>query len=525
MKKSRNIKEKVKEIKGKIKKGIHRRVVRYAPAALGVLTSWVPVNLANATGERSAVSKNNAALIVTPENDGIIRDNTYSKLALAASGNANAYRESIAQISIATESLTTNPKNPAAVATGNGYYGQHQFGASQNSGYMVKKYTAYALANGSEQFRDCIMQNLLTGTKDSKLRLVESFIKSADVYFDRGEPEKAYMPSNPAYQKLFNAMRISPAAFTKVHNDFPQEGFERQKNFIFEVYLNLMPRSLKQTIEKHPRINFEEIHPAVMGSVIAIAVKQGNGARFDNALSALERKSDHDFYHKAQAEEEKNFKLFGDELPPPMTVISRKGPIAPENIVAKGRASNKTLTIYDAKGNLTPEDIITEPGRRVAITKTARPKNAVSEYSIVTYDMSNRKIETNERINTREWLKEYCRGFSKVYLAAEPELDKIPTLDTYMEMSIILNKPQLYDIMQKTDYKNNIIQEGTSAQLTPDMFRNKAQDSKEITFADNIRTNKISRFRSKMQLFRQQQKDKKAARLISRFNNDKSHGC
>lgn len=526
MKKSKKIRDQINEIKGRINKGIHRRVVRYAPAALGTLTAWLPVSLADASIPHRIDAKSNSLTTDNPHDDVIIRENTYNHLALAVDGNIKAYNQSIAQISIATESLSVNPKNPSAVATGNGYYGQHQFGVSASSGYMVKKYTAYALANGSEKFRESIMQNLLIGTKDSKQRLVEAFIASADTYFDRGEPEKAYLPSNRAYQRLFNAININPAAFTKVHNEFPEEGTERQKMFIYEVYLNLMPKSLKQTIVKHPRINFEEIHPAVMGSIIAIAVKQGNGARFDNALTELERISDREFYQKAHTDEIELHKQLGGDMPAPMTVVSRKGTVTPENIVARDKnAKDKVLIVYDSEGKISAEDILCEPGRRVIITKADRPKSAKSDYSIITYDISAQKIATGEKINTAEWLKNYCRGFSKVYQVAARELDKIPTLETYMEMSIILNRPQLYDIMQKLYHRKKENEFDTTVRLSPDLFRQKTAQDKQIMLADNARVDKISLFREKMMQYRQKQKDNKIARIIDSFTGNKSHRC
>lgn len=365
------------------------KLKKYAPAALLTLASWLPLESARSSAPKDDMRKNPIENLARTD---ISDDTPPMRLAMAEKGRSNAYNETIAQISINTEA--GNYSNPAAVATGNGYYGQHQFGVSSNSGYMVRKYIVYALAYGTDEFRKSLSDHLLIGSTEKKNRLIDEFMVSAGKYEDQGKFENAFLPSNPAYKKLFNIMNVNPTNFKAAHKNFAEEGAERQKMFVYTVYLNLMPTSLKQIMKKHPNIAFDEIHPATWGAVIAIAIKQGNGGKFDRALTALEQ---------------------------------------------------------GAKNKIIPT------------------------------------------INSDAWLKNYCgKNFRKVYNQAAPMLKKVPTLDTYLEMSIFLRMPELYK--KANDfwrYQNPVMQATIAANdgsEKNDAFRLRAsQDREKITrlHADN----------------------------------------
>lgn len=365
------------------------KLKKYAPAALLTLASWLPLESARSSAPKDDMRKNPIENLARTD---ISDDTPPMRLAMAEKGRSDAYNETIAQISINTEA--GNYSNPAAVATGNGYYGQHQFGVSSNSGYMVRKYIAYALAYGTDEFRKSLSDHLLIGSTEKKNRLIDEFMVSAGKYEDQGKFENAFLPSNPAYKKLFNIMNVNPTNFKAAHKNFAEEGAERQKMFVYTVYLNLMPTSLKQIMKKHPNIAFDEIHPATWGAVIAIAIKQGNGGKFDRALTALEQ---------------------------------------------------------GAKNKIIPT------------------------------------------INSDAWLKNYCgKNFRKVYNQAAPMLKKVPTLDTYLEMSIFLRMPELYK--KANDfwrYQNPVMQATIAANdgsEKNDAFRLRAsQDREKITrlHADN----------------------------------------
>lgn len=365
------------------------KLKKYAPAALLTLASWLPLESARSSAPKDDMRKNPIENLARTD---ISDDTPPMRLAMAEKGRSDAYNETIAQISINTEA--GNYSNPAAVATGNGYYGQHQFGVSSNSGYMVRKYIVYALAYGTDEFRKSLSDHLLIGSTEKKNRLIDEFMVSAGKYEDQGKFENAFLPSNPAYKKLFNIMNVNPTNFKAAHKNFAEEGAERQKMFVYTVYLNLMPTSLKQIMKKHPNIAFDEIHPATWGAVIAIAIKQGNGGKFDRALTALEQ---------------------------------------------------------GAKNKIIPT------------------------------------------INSDAWLKNYCgKNFRKVYNQAAPMLKKVPTLDTYLEMSIFLRMPELYK--KANDfwrYQNPVMQATIAANdgsEKNDAFRLRAsQDREKITrlHADN----------------------------------------
>lgn len=427
-----------KKIKNTFWRKLQRKVRRFAPVAISTLFAWAPVNATRATsGTSGANTFNKVQKMGGDEKEDKI--DSSSKLALVDFKNPNAYKDAIAQISINTE---VNSDNPSAVATGNGYFGQHQFGGSANSGYMVRKYLAYALTYSSQEFRESLAKNLLVGTKANKDNVIDNFVASLDEYDAKGSPEKAYLPTNPAYKKLFSIMNISSLNFAKAHKDFGPEAGDRQKMFVYEIYLNLMPVSLKKIIKDYPQVKFGEVHPAVMGSIIAIAVKQGNGARLSAALSEA-------YYSEIQKRTDENWEN-NDSIPKkgkrPLAVVCKKSNLVAENAILIGK---NILRIYDISGKIKNEDIITDENIRVVVFKANRPKEIKSSRPIITYSTKDTPISIGKIVNNRQWLKNYCSGFSKVYNEAEANLDKIPTLDTYLEMSIILNDPNLYNSMEK----------------------------------------------------------------------------
>lgn len=502
-------KEKIQEKLNRIKTKIQRRVIRYAPAALGLLTTWMPVNASSSTGNN--ISKNNIEVLANKERD----SEADNRLALASPDVANAYNKSIADVSISTEAGDFT--NPTAVATGNGYYGQHQLGNSANSAFMVRKYIAYTLVYGSPDFQQSVKENLMVGTNEAKNRLIEAMGVSLEKYANDNASENAFMASNPSYKHLFNAMKVSPTAFSKVHNEHHIEGAELQKMFIFQVYLNLMPKSLKNTMAANPRINFAEIHPAVWGSVIAIAVKQGNGSRFAAALSGMEHTADRDLYAEIQAKELSKFEKAAKNGSQPLVVLCHAGELNPNNMIAKGtNDKDKVLIIYDKEGRITPQDITTEPGRRVIVTKAEKPADAKSNRSLNIHDISNQKVNIGKIMNNTKWLKSYCGSFSKVYNSAKTDLHKIPTLDTYYELSIILNKPQLYEMMLKSLRKGPDSEETLAALQTKNIKENmKMLAVADATFVNKQKNaEKIAAFQLRREQYMQKNNNNLIARMV-----------
>lgn len=420
---------------GKIK----RTVKKYAPTILGALTSWMPVQLSQAIPD-SNKKWNNAALEVT-QND------TYNQLALAKKGSAKAYNESIAQVSIDTESGTY--ANPAAVATGNNYYGQHQLGITQNAGYNVQKYIAYALVYASPEFRESLSKNLLNGNPSTKTQLIEAFAASEEKYQALNCPEKAYTFQNNAFQKLFSIINVTPVGFRKAHTNFPEEGKKLQSRFVYEIYLNQMTHSLKKITEQNPQVQFETIHPSVIASVIAIAIKQGNGSRFEKAIHS----ASYQYYQQKALSlwENDNSSLRSKEAP--LAVACRKGALKPDNVIVLG---DEILRIYDEDNKgINEKDIITAPGYKIMVIKGKRPTTVHKTSEVVTFDTKIDKIDIRGIVNTQEWLKNYCRKFSSVYKKASQLLNKIPTIDTYYEIAIIFNNPNLYNTLEQFYEKVN----------------------------------------------------------------------
>ena len=425
--------------KDKRKEKIQKILKRAAPVILSVSGSliWSPVYTRSA---EIAQNKNTDNIEVSAGKH-LSYDDDKPKLALAEPAAANAYSQSIGQISIDTE--TGDLPNPQAVATGNGYYGQHQLGNSLKNDFCVKKYIAYALIHGSPEFKKALCDNLLNGSQTLKDRLISNFAASLEKYDEKQKPENAYFTWNPAYKKLFDIMTITPATFTKAHQDkeLAAEATHLQSRFVYEVYLQQMPTSLKSTIAQNPQIKFESIHPAVMSSVLAIAIKQGNGGHFKNAMG----KATIDAYQqqalkkwKADTSVQKNGKK-------PLVIACRTGELDVENIAVIG----KNIRIYDADNSgLKAKDILTATGYKVSIIKGAKPKSIPTPAHIATFNMQKDKIDIAQIVNNKEWLEDYCGTYKTIYNKAAKQLDKVPTLETYYEMSLILNQPGLYKMAQ-----------------------------------------------------------------------------
>lgn len=410
---------------------INRTIKRYAPAVLGTLTSWMPMHVSQATPDNTGKWDKVATETV---------DNNHN-LALAETGSANAYNQSIAQVSIDTEAADF--ANPAAVATGNGYYGQHQLGVSVNAGYNAQKYVAYALVYGSPEFKKSLADNLLTGTAAGKQRLIDEFAVSLEKFDEQKAPEKAYQLQNKAFQKLFQSIHVTPNAFRKAHADFGDEGKRLQSGFIYDVYLNLMPHNLKTITAQNPQVQFETIHPSILASVIAIAVKKGNGERFEKAIN----KASYTYYQQQAENQWQNDNTPLKSRQAPLAVASRKGRLSAENVVVLG---DKLLRIYDEENSgLKSKDIITAPNYYIMIIRGKKPQGAHSTRDVKTFDTATDKAYIAGIINNKEWLKDYCGSFKNVYNKASSLLDKVPTLDTYYEISTIFNNPDLYHTLEK----------------------------------------------------------------------------
>lgn len=412
---------------------ITRTIKRYAPAVLGALTSWMPVHVSQATPDNNRKWDKVA-------NETVDYDN-HNTLALAETGSANAYNQSIAQVSIDTEAA--HFANPAAVATGNGYYGQHQLGVSANAGYNAQKYVAYALVYGSPEFKKSLTDNLLTGTAAGKEKLIDEFAASLDKFDEQNAPEKAFHLQNKAFQKLLQSISVTPKAFRKAHADFGDEGKRLQSGFIYDVYLNLMPHSLKTITAQNPQVRFETIHPSVLASVIAIAVKKGNGERFERAVN----KASYAYYQQQAEAQWANDSTALKPRQAPLAVASRKGKLSPENVVVLG---DKLLRVYDTENSgLKNKDIITASNYQIMIIRGPKPQGAHSTRNVITFDTATDKADIAVIVNNKEWLKDYCGSFKNVYAKASPLLDKVPTLDTYYEISTIFNNPNLYQTLEK----------------------------------------------------------------------------
>lgn len=425
--------------KDRRKEKIQKILKRAAPVIISVSSAmtWFPVYTSSAEALRSQNTDNTEAHADKP----LSYHDDKTKLALAESGSANAYSQSIGQISIETE--TGDLPNPPAAATGNGYYGQHQFGNSSVNDFCVRKYIAFALVNGSPEFKKSLCDNLLNGGLKLKESLIDKFAASLEKYDSKQQYEKAYFSSNPAYKNLFSIMNVTPATFTKAHEnkDFADEAQRLQSRFVYEVYLQQMSISLKSTIAQNPQIKFESIHPAVMSSVLAIAIKKGNGGRFKSemekaTIAAYQQQALKKW--EADTSVQKNGKK-------PLVIACRTGDLDAENIAVIG----KNIRIYDGgNSGLKPKDILTTAGYKVSVIKGTKPKSISTPADIVTFNMQKDKIDIAPIVNNEEWLKNYCGTYKTVFNKAVKQLDKVPTLETYYEMSLILNQPGLYKMAQ-----------------------------------------------------------------------------
>ena len=352
--------------------------------------------------------------------------------------------------------------NPAATATGNGYYGQHQFGSTASSDFAVKKYLAYAMINSSPAFRNAIAKNLMVGTPSQKDRLIDNFEASTHKY---AKIEKAYYSANKAYAALAKNMRVTPAAFTKAMNAAPKEAQDTQGMFIYEIYLYQMNNGFDDIQKKHSRIDFSRIHPAVLGSAIAIAVKIGNGQKFNAALNILDRdleKGDKDALNFVQKkidaswkrgieEDVKKGKITTQEANvlaqyKTEAIVDRSGKLSENNV----RIDGQQIIVYDPSGSIDKSMILAGAGRIVTVVRTKAPKldDTQMHKPVQIVDRSKAKPDY-ALVNNPKWLQDYCGAkFAKVYKAAAPLLDKIPTMSTIYELSVILRSPDLYEMYQ-----------------------------------------------------------------------------
>lgn len=466
-------KEKLQKIKNRINQFTRQKIKNIT---LSIALSATPISAATATADAAFGERQPEKISVTVNRD------TSPLLAVTMPYEKNACKQSLAFASIATESLGVNSKNPASVATGNGYYGQHQFGNASQNGFMVKKYLAYALINGSSDYVESLKQNLLTGSTARKNKLIDDFHKSFMKYSEQGKPEKAFLPTDTAFKALNDAMSVSPEAFKKAHANFAKEGSLLQKDFTLDIYMHLMGTPIQTIAKNHPDIDFARIHPAVWGSVIAIAVKQGNGTKFNKALNSIKeyapKLADRNFCTEMQAELNARHAAIGGKGKAPLAVSCRKKGISPENIVLQevGDKNNRriALVVYDKSGKITTGDIATAKDRKVKlkggqeklkefeviIKRSNKPQGVKSLRPIDFHDRSGAKVDFVKYINTDEWLKNYCgKQFKKVYDAAKEDINNIPTQDSYYEMSILLRRPELNRMVEQIIHKRNLQEE------------------------------------------------------------------
>ncbi len=455
-----------KTIKAQNEKKIKSRLNKlkyFSTALLTTVATWLPLSSAKSNpsdfGERNPMQ---TELSNSLDIDSL--SETADLLTLASPNDERGFSTRILEISVKTEA-SPHYKNPAATATGNGYYGQHQFGSTSSSDYAVKKYLAYAMVNSSVEFRNAIAQNLMTGTQAQKDKLIDNFEVSTQKYADRNQIEKAYYSANKAYAALANSIQVTPAAFTKAMNAAPKESQDTQGMFIYEIYIYQMNNGFDVIQKKHPRIDFSKIHPAVLGSAIAIAVKIGNGKKFNAALSVLEadlEKADKEAllsvqkkidaaWEKSIQEDLKKGKITAQEAEvlsnyKSEAIVDRSGKLDEKNV----RLSGNRITIYDPSGRLDQSMILTAPNHQVSIVREAAPKLDDTQMYKPVQIVDRSKAKPNYAlINNKTWLKNYCGNkFIPVYREAAPLLDKMPTMATIYELSIILRRPQLYEMYQ-----------------------------------------------------------------------------
>lgn len=456
--------------------------LKIIPVALATtLATWLPVSSAKpnqTSGENSHLPKTE------------VRNDTYAHnlteegdlLALASPNDERGFSSRILDISVKTEVYPI--ANPAATATGNGYYGQHQFGSTATSDFAVKKYLAYAMINSSPAFRNAIAKNLMVGTQAQKDRLIDNFEISTQKYAEEGQIEKAYYRANKAYAALARNMRVTPAAFTKAMNTLPKEAQDTQGMFLYEIYLYQMNNGFDHIQQSHPRVDFSRIHPAVFGSAIAIAVKKGNGQKFNAALDILDRdleKGDKEALNFVQKkidtswkrgieEDLKRGKITAQEANvlaqyKTEAIVDRSGKLNENNV----RIEGQQITVFDPSGSIDKSMILAAAGRTVTVVRTKAPKldDTKMHKPVQIVDRSKAKPDYT-LINNKQWLQNYCgTKFAKVYKEAAPLLDKMPTMSTIYELSVILRMPALYEMYQTVKGRNQT-PNVTVAQNMPD---------------------------------------------------------
>lgn len=471
------------------KKGTQREATKarlqklklFSAALATTVATWIPVSSAKpnqSNPEHNPLPKTEVTSLTytnNPVEEGDL-------LALASPNDERGYSGRILEISVKTEVYPGS--NPAATATGNGYYGQHQFGSTAGSDFAVKKYLAYAMINSSPAFRNAIAKNLMTGTQAQKDRLIDNFEASTQKYADKNQIEKAYYNTNKAYASLAASMRVTPSAFTKAMNASPKEAQDTQGMFIYEIYIYQMNNNFGDMQKKHSRVDFSRIHPAVLGSAIAIAVKTGNGKKFNTALSILDRdleKGDKEALSFTQKKidatwkrsleaDVKNGKITAEEAAvleqyKTEAIVDRSGRLNEKDI----RISGNQITVYDPSGNLEKDMILAGTGKVVSIVKAHAPKldDTKMHKPVQIVDRCKAKPDYS-LINNKTWLKNYCgEKFAKVYKEAAPLIDKLPTMATIYELSVILRMPGLYKMYQTIEAPNRS-QDRTLALHTPD---------------------------------------------------------
>lgn len=276
---------------------LKRKFIKYIPIAMTIVSSWFPVSMARPNQPATAKNMNkieNLRVSKTNDNKTAEKNKLYHMLANAES--SDAYSLPITMVSIMTEADTIQFANPAAVATGNGYYGQNQLSLEN-----AKRFVAYALINSSSEEKTLFSKFLRGSTSEAgrikNNQLIDNFEKSIETKENTTDIANSYLSTNKAYSALINNIDVNNFTqnWKNINNgnsikdpehkkQFIKQASELQSHFIYEVYAQIMSQNMQSIQKNNPHIEFDKVHPAVYAAWLAIAVKQGNGTKINNSL-------------------------------------------------------------------------------------------------------------------------------------------------------------------------------------------------------------------------------------------------
>lgn len=286
-------------------KQVKRNLIKYVPVAMTIMASWFPSSSARPNQPDTAKNMNkieNIRSMKAKDKKADAKEKLYYTLADAKS--SEAYNMPLTMVSIMTEADTIKFTNPAAVATGNGYYGQNQLSLEN-----AKRFVVYALVNSSSEDKTIFSKFLRGSTTEAgrikNNQLIDNFEKSLETKEKTIDIANSYLTSNKAYTALLNNIDVSN--FTqnwKIVNDgnaikdskkkeqFVKNATDLQSHFIYEVYAQIMSNNMQAIQKNNPHIEFDKVHPAVYATWLAIAVKQGNGTKINNSLKNFKSAED-----------------------------------------------------------------------------------------------------------------------------------------------------------------------------------------------------------------------------------------